>query len=184
MSLKIHPKAKQGVIVRRASKRARLLRKLRNVTISALVLLIVLGAGGFVYTWYMGEHGPQNPSAFEEPTKSPKAPSHTPAPRVANAPISASIQSLTSPVTPGSNASVTIRTAPEANCTISVIYDKTASTDSGLAPQKADVYGMASWAWTVEATTPLGKWPVKVTCELDKKSAMMQGDLVVAKEIN
>jgi len=101
-----------------------------------------------------------------------------------NNPSSASIQMFTSSVAPGSNASITVRTNPEAKCTIKVEYNKVPSTDSGLVPKVADEYGIVSWAWTVEEEVPLGKWPVKVTCVHNKRSAVVQGDLMVVKQTN
>lgn len=100
-----------------------------------------------------------------------------------NAPVGASVQLLTSPVAPGSNASITIKTLPITNCTISVVYDKTASKDSGLAAKISDEFGSITWAWTVEPTVPVGKWPVTVTCARGKKSGVVIGDLVVTKDV-
>ncbi len=76
---------------------------------------------------------------------------------------------------------MTVKTNAAAACNIKVVYDKTASTDSGLIAKVADEYGMVSWGWTVEPSVPLGKWPVKVTCANAKHSAVVQSDLVVEK---
>lgn len=132
----------------------------------------------------MGEYGAATPAAIATPVEAASAPAITPAKPAANAKESASIQMLTSPVAPGSNASVSVKTNAASKCTITVEYNKVASTDSGLKPKVADEFGMISWAWTVEESVPLGKWPVKVTCAYNDQSSVVQGDLVVAKQVN
>ena len=96
---------------------------------------------------------------------------------------SASIQSISSPTEQGSNASVTVKTNPESTCSITVVYDKDKSTDSGLLPKVADEFGIAVWVWTVEEAVPIGKWPVTITCIHNKRSAVVVGDLFVIKPI-
>jgi hypothetical protein len=63
-----------------------------------------------------------------------------------------------------------------------VEYNDVPSADSGLKPKTADDFGIVSWAWTVEATTPVGEWPVDVTCVFNDQSAMVRGKLVVKAE--
>ena len=181
MPLQLHPKAKKGVIVYTPSKRQKALRKLRNIGISVTVLVLLLGGAGFAYTWYFGDHGEQSKS-LQTGVTLPKKTTTAPPVQARNVPIGVSISIMTTTVAPGDNASVSIRTAQNADCTISVVYDKVPSKDSGLKPKQADIYGFASWSWTVDATAPIGKWPVKVTCVRDKKSAVVEGDLVVTRE--
>lgn len=157
---------------------------IRNILISIGALLVLAIAGGVAYTWYVGQAGVENTSAVAAPVE---VQSVTPLQHVqpaSNAKIGASVQSLTSPVAPGSNVSLTIKTLPDAECTITVVYNKVASTDSGLSMKIADEFGMASWTWTVEESVPLGTWPAKVTCVLGKQSAVVQADLVVAQPKN
>jgi hypothetical protein len=92
-----------------------------------------------------------------------------------------SIQSITSPVAPGDNASIYIHTNRDSKCTITAVYNNIPSKDAGLSPKTADEYGLASWSWTVESTVPVGKWPVTVTCVWNKKIAVVVGDLIVKK---
>lgn len=149
--------------------------------IIALLLVIVAGGLGVLYVWYIGQDdsdvavkapvAASTPDLFAEPS--------APAP---DARVGVSIQTITSPISPGSNASVTIHTLPTADCSITVNYNSVASKDSGLVPRQADKYGAASWAWTVGADVPPGKWPVTVTCSYNKKSAVVVGDLVVVKD--
>ncbi len=162
--------------------RARIARFIRNIAISAGILLVLFIGGGAAYTWYMGRTNTSSVAVV--PVQSADvAPVIKHVQPAANVNESASIQSLTSPIVPGSNASVTIKTNPNSLCTISVEYNLVASKDSGLSAKTADDFGMVTWAWTVEPSVPLGKWPVKITCAYNKKSAFVQGDLVVAKTL-
>lgn len=133
-----------------------------------------------MYTWFMGQKGVES-AAVATPVEAKPAPVIKPTKPAANARVGAAVHMLTSPVPPGSNASITVKTLATAKCTIVVEYNKVASKDSDLVAKTADEYGMVSWTWTVGESVPLGKWPVKVTCAYNKSSAMVQGDLVVAK---
>lgn len=166
-------------------RRTQAVKSIRTVGLwTAALIILTLGAGAG-YTWYMGQQ-PLPPVAEVVPVAEVSEPvsaaKHmTPDP---NAKASAAIEMLTSPVAPGMNASVNVKTNANAECTISVVYDKTASKDSGLSSKTADEFGIVDWTWTVESTVPYGTWPVKITCTIDKKSAVVQGDLVVAKQVN
>lgn len=160
---------------------ARVWKRVRNVAISAVVLLILVVGGGVGYIWYMGQQAVPSESGSVSAEEAPVNPTPKRVQPAANAPASAAIQMLSSPVAPGSNASIDVKTNPGAKCTILVLYDKVASKDSGLNQKVADEYGLVSWTWTVEQTVPLGKWPVKVTCAHNKLSAVVQDDIVIAK---
>lgn len=163
--------------------KSRITKLIRKILISTVVLLVLFVGAGVGYTWYMGQQAPPI-SAIETPVEIKKAPVLKPVVRAANAPVGVSVQSIDSPVLPGSNASIIVRTSPGADCTISATYNKIPSKDSGLVNKTADEYGIASWSWTVEESAPLGKWPVKVTCTLGTKSGMVVGDFVVADQID
>lgn len=75
------------------------------------------------------------------------------------------VVSLTSPVAPGANAALTIKTAPEAYCTITVIYKSGPSQAAGLGPQTADPNGTVTWQWKVGSSTARGVWSIVVTSE-------------------
>lgn len=158
----------------------RTLKLLRNVLISVGVLLGLFVGGGVAYTWYVGSDG--SGAVVPPPPTVPSSAStvHRPPKVAASAAESASIQMLTSPVAPGANASVTVQTNPGSVCDIKVVYNDTPSTDSGLVKKTADDYGQVIWTWTIEQTVPAGKWPVKITCLFNKKSAFVQGELAVA----
>jgi hypothetical protein len=96
-----------------------------------------------------------------------------------NAQESAAVETLTSPVAPGDNAMINVKTNPTSTCKIVVAYNNVAEADSGLMPKKADNFGTVGWAWTVPKNAPLGSWPVTVTCQYYEKSAVVTQDLRV-----
>ena len=160
-----------------ALSKPKILRSIRNIAISFVVILVLAVGAGAGYTWYMGKQKVASTVVAEPVQASPVIKPTKPA---ENTSVGVSVQSLLTPITPGSNTSITIRTTPSATCTISVVYKDVPSTDSGLKAEQADDFGMATWTWTVGVSVPLGKWPVKVTCTYNKKSGVVQGDLVVA----
>lgn len=89
------------------------------------------------------------------------------------------MQSSTAEGRAGENASITIRTNPEAECAITVKYNNVAAVDSGLVTKLADEFGVASWSWTLAASAPAGKWPIEVNCKNKKYSGMVRTDIVV-----
>lgn len=145
--------------------------------------MVVAIAGGLAYTWFMGRT-PSPATVVDDSTDTSPTPALNHVEPASNVQQGASVQSLTSPVVPGDNASVTVKTNPGSWCTIGVKYDKTLSKDSGLIGKTADEFGVVSWTWTVESTVPLGKWPVTVTCLRNKLSAVVIGDLVVKQAID
>jgi len=146
------------------------------IGLTTLILLAIVGGAG--YTWYMGEQNLMA-SNIEKPMPSRRV-EIRPVRQDPNANVGVAIQMLTSPVTPGDNASVTVRTNQRANCNITVTYNDVKSTDSGLMAKTADDFGMASWSWKVEPSAPAGTWPVDITCATKKKSGMVRGDLTIS----
>jgi len=142
-----------------------------------LVLCVLALGAGIAYTWYMGK---RPVIAAEKPVTVSSRPAIIKPHKVASdAKIGAAIQMFTADVRAGENASMTVRTNPEAECAIAVKYNNVPAKDSGLVIKVADEFGVASWAWTVAPGTPPGKWPVQVTCKNKKYSAVVIGDLVV-----
>jgi hypothetical protein len=170
--------------IAKRTKRAYLARLVRNITIGFAVLLIVSVMVGLAYIWYVDQNSNVNNSNVTTHSKTTMPIAATPTSPAANAKEGVSIQSITSPLMPGSNASVTVKTNQYSKCTITVVYNKVPSTDSGLTTKTADEYGMATWSWTVEGTAPIGKWPVTVTCMWNGRSAVVIGDLVITKQTN
>ena len=163
------------------SRKKRALRYTRNIAIAFGVLLVLAVGAGVAYTWYMGQFTTP-PAALVEETETKVYTQIKPTEQAENVPQGVSVQSLTSPIVPGENALVMIKTNPNSLCKIKVEYNKIPSTDSGLTEKTSNEFGMVTWAWTVEATVPEGKWPVMVTCARGEKSGVVIGDLVVKNE--
>lgn len=164
---------KQGIV------RARRQRTARTLGIVIFCLILLGGAAGLAYTWYVGNNNPVTPVSLPETKKSPLTTVVTPKAKPTG-PVGVSVQVLSSPVKPGGNTSLTIRTRPDAACSITVTYKDQKSTDGGLIPKTADEFGTVQWTWTVESSRPVGKWPVDVTCALGEMSGYVRGDLEVA----
>jgi hypothetical protein len=147
--------------------------------LSIVVLLMVLVGGGVAYTWYVGNNDAYETPAGPEPAANPVEALTKPREIAPDAKFGASVQFITSPVEPGKNSSISIKTRPEAECEIVVEYDEVKSEDSGLVPKKADEYGIVGWTWTVEDYQPVGKWPVEVTCAYGEQSAFVRSELRV-----
>jgi hypothetical protein len=150
---------------------------LRNSFIAASILLVLFVGGGAAYTYYMGPDATQG-AAVAAPVFTPE-PTIKPVKPADNATEGVAVQTFTTPAPLGSNASIAVRTNATSKCKISVVYDKVASTDSGLSPKIADDYGTVSWTWTVGRTVPIGKWPVTVECAYHGRSAVVKADLLV-----
>jgi len=163
--------------LKRVRKKKRLLKSLRNTITIFVILLILLLAAGIAYTWYMSQNNDDTEVVESVKNKPPTV--FRPTQIAPNANESAAIQMFTSPIVPGSNASITVKTNRDSVCTITAIYNKVPSKDAGLVTKTADEYGIVTWSWTVESTVPIGKWPVTVTCVWNKKSAVVIGDLLV-----
>jgi hypothetical protein len=167
------PKPKKGI------RKSKVYKFIRNLLIGFIVLVFILVGAGVAYVWYMGQYG--KVEAVDEEPVSTTVKVHSSPKIAANAKEGVSIQALSSPVKPGDNASIDVKTNPESKCSIKVEYNKIPSKDSGLATKTADEYGLAAWSWTVDGTAPVGKWPVTVTCVWNKKTAVVIGDLIVKK---
>lgn len=158
-----------------------ILRKIRNIAISSAVILLILVGAGVGYTFYMSKT--ETPVVSNTPEPVVKASTVKHAKIAANAPASASVQSLTTPVMPGDNALISVKSNPGSECSIVVEYNKVASKDSGLRAKTSDEFGIVTWSWTVDPSAPIGKWPVTVTCVYNKKSAVVEGKLDVSKTV-
>ena len=74
------------------------------------------------------------------------------------------IVSVTSPVSPGSHATLMARVSPaRVQCSIMVRYMSGLSVARGLAAKRA-VNGRVSWTWMVGTNTTAGRWPIYVEC--------------------
>jgi micrococcal nuclease len=68
---------------------------------------------------------------------------------------------VTSPVSAGSEASVTVAVSPAQTCSITVTYKSGPSQAAGLYPQRGS---HITWTWTVGSSTTPGRWPIVVSC--------------------
>lgn len=75
------------------------------------------------------------------------------------------IVSLTSPISRGSQASITINTAPNVLCTITVYYKSGPSKAQGLVLKNSDSNGNCTWSWKVGTRTTPGNWRIVLTAE-------------------
>lgn len=166
---------------RRFLRKQKTARFFRKFFISFFVLILVFVVFGIFYTWYIGKN--VDDSSFDEPMDPVVYKQVEHIKPAENVPVSVSIQSITTPVLPGSNVSLIVRTKSEATCSIIFTYDDIKSTDSGLVDKKADEFGTVSWSWTVDESTPLGTWPAKVTCFEGEKSGVFIGDVEVVSEL-
>lgn len=156
---------------------------LLQVSAAVVALLVLFLGAGAAYTYYSEpENNASNEQANAEDSDSQSyyEPSLEPGEPAPDASVGVSMQFLTSPVAPGSNATFDVRTLRGAECSIVVEYDEEESTDTGLINKTADRYGMVSWTWTVEETVPEGEWPMEVICSRNEESGMMRANLEVS----
>lgn len=165
--------------------KVRVPKRVRNVTISAGILLILLVAAGIAYTW-LADRQPQMVATAPASTTVSYTPV-TPRQPAPNAPEGVAAEIVTSPVAHGDEATVSVRTNPTSTCKIALIYDydyskkQTPVSDPALSPQTADAYGSASWTWTIAPSAPAGPAKATVTCTYATHTAVVQSDIVVTK---
>lgn len=75
------------------------------------------------------------------------------------------VVSLTSPVSRGSQASITINTVPDIQCIIKVYYKSGPSKAKGLEPKNSDGNGSCTWSWEVGNRTTPGDWKIVLAAE-------------------
>jgi hypothetical protein len=153
---------------------------IKKTGISAFVILFILVGAGTAYTWFFGEADDvKTTTAVSTPAFDPNP--IKPSKVSPNAQQSAAIEALNTPIKPGENTLITVKTLPKSICTISALYGKAENHDSGLTPKHANDFGIASWSWTIGADTPNGSWPIEITCAIDDKSAFVRGYQVVER---
>jgi micrococcal nuclease len=89
------------------------------------------------------------------------------------------IVAFTEAVPAGAKASLTVKTAPNAACTIAVIYASGPSKAKGLEPKSSDPTGQVSWTWIVGSSTTPGDRSVTVTCAAGGRSGSVDETLAV-----
>jgi hypothetical protein len=71
------------------------------------------------------------------------------------------LAAVTSPISHGSYATLTVMVSPAATCSITVYYKSGASRAAGLYPKRGS---RISWTWKVGTRTTPGRWPIIVSC--------------------
>ncbi|MGB3023218.1 MAG: hypothetical protein WBB39_00220 [Candidatus Saccharimonadales bacterium] len=150
----------------------------KKIGIIILVVIIIFIVIGIIYTWLVGRQSStilnDKPAGSGPQIRKPFAPDP-------DAAVGVAVQLMNSPLRPGENAMVSIRTLPGAVCTIKVEYNKLPVVDSGVIEKLADDYGVATWSWTVSADAPPGNWPVDITCKRNARSGYLHLDFEVKK---
>lgn len=154
------------------------LRRIRNIIIATVLLLILVIGVGAAYTWYTGSRAIDDTQAVEA-AQTNQYPTLAPTKPADDASVGVASHLFTTPVKPGGEVSVSIRTLQSATCKIILKYDKTAVSNPGLIDKVADEYGIVSWKWTMPANAQQGKWPVEITCLRNTKSGYLSKDLIV-----
>lgn len=153
-------------------------KKALKVVAAFVIVTVVILVGLLLYSWLSAPEVPAasvaDPKAKPQLAEDKKEVALDP-----TAPVGVAAQSITSPLLPGSNALIVVKTRPEALCNIVVEYNKIKSTDTGLSEKQADDRGMVQWSWAVEESVSVGKWPVTVTCLYNEKSGVLISDLEV-----
>ncbi len=169
----------------RESRKARFMRRVRIGVVVPLALVVLIGGGLFAWVWLQKPAEPK--AATDTAAHQPVLPNLAAQKLAPNVPIGSSVQSITTPVTPGSNASVTLRTAEGAVCSIKVVhldpYQKELArvSDTGLADKTADAYGMVTWTWTMPPNAAIATWKADMYCKRDSQSTHSIGEIVVQR---
>ncbi len=103
----------------------------------------------------------------------------TPEPTATPVPLPVKVTQAPKTVSPGDRASIKVRTAKGASCSISVAYESGESEAKGLDPKKADASGDVAWAWNVGINTNPQTALVTVTCEAADRTGFVTADLTV-----
>ena len=167
----------------RESKKTRAIKRAKYAggILAALVLLV--GAVALLYIWLQPPEKKTDTATDPQATKPPTL--QAPRKLGENVPFGSSIQSLTSRVAPGENASVTLRSLEGAVCSIKVIrldsFGKEVEKvdDSGLNEKTADDFGVTTWTWTMPQGATKGPWVADITCVRGDKSTRSTGDITV-----
>ena len=150
----------------------------RRMAIAIVVMIFLFAVAGIIYAWYMGRD-PENrvvETGVPTTTKKTIEPYQPPT----DAAVYIVLESITTPVTIGNTATITIKTNPKAVCQITFTVDKSPISDTSLLPKTADEYGLIQWSWTVKAVP--GKWPVETTCANESgRSGYYKAELEVVR---
>jgi hypothetical protein len=68
---------------------------------------------------------------------------------------------ITSPISAGSYATLTVAVSPARTCSITVYYKSGPSEAAGLYPKRGT---RIAWTWKVGTRTTPGRWPIVISC--------------------
>jgi hypothetical protein len=156
-------------------------RTIRYVIASIVTLALILLLGGAAYTWFTDQNPAKGSPVLTGANNLQSGTSVTAVQPSANAKEGVAVESITSPVTTGTNASVTVMTNPNSACTILASYNKSVNPIANLSAKTADDYGTVSWTWAIDDSVPIGKWLLIVTCVYHGRSGVVEADLQVQK---
>lgn len=107
---------------------------------------------------------PTTEAVTEKPTQKPtEKPTQKPTEKATEAVQSIKTDSLTSYVSPGEYASISITGAPNTDYSITVTYNSGPSTAKGLYTKTSDNSGYVSWKWKVGTRTAAGTYPIVIS---------------------
>lgn len=89
--------------------------------------------------------------------------------------------SVSSPISPGAVASLSTRTLPAADCSITVYVKSGPSQAQGLEAKKAGADGSLSWSWRVGSSTAEGVFPIEVVCSKNGQTVSKEVSYTVRK---
>jgi competence protein ComEC len=95
--------------------------------------------------------------------------------------LSLQILSVSSPVVPGGDASVRIRTSPGASAQIKVFTKSGVSQAKGLEDAVADKDGYVIWNWKVGSSTAEGTWRIEVSASQGREKIVEESSYMVKK---
>ena len=139
---------------------------------------VTVTTDGFTYEVNVQKGGPRAPPAAVLPTVTPGILS---SPTAAQGTLSIDILYVTSPASRGQTVTLSARTSPGANCTITVYYKSGPSHASGLESKTADADGSISWSWKVGVTTTPGTWRIVVTATLNGQTETTETTFTVTE---
>ena len=104
---------------------------------------------------------------FEQVDRASLAPSPCPSPH----PLTLEFVEIRSPVRPGQDGRVVVRTAPGAQCQITVVNPSGGISEAkGLEPKTADQSGLVVWEWKIGTRTKPGVGRIRVNATLCGRS--------------
>lgn len=106
----------------------------------------------------------EEPTTAEPTTKKPtEKPTQKPTEKPTEPPATLEFTGVSSTVSPGEYAYVSIQGKPNTDYSITVTYKSGASTADGLYTKTSDSNGNVSWEWKVGTRTSSGTYPIRIS---------------------